>query len=76
MLESFEMQLNEYSINLLQGKFGKEEVIETLLDHASDNAYMTKVLKVWERDEDVRRNYYVKEKMGLNQIAKGIVTII
>ena len=67
------MQLNEYSINLLQGKFERKEVIETLLDHALDNGYVTKVLNLCERDEDVGDNYYVREKMGLNQIEKGIV---
>ena len=67
----------EYTINLLQGKsFGKEKVIETLLDHALDNGYVTKVLTLCQRDENVAHNYYVRYKMGLNQIAKGIVTII
>ena len=66
------MKLNEYSINLLQGKFGCKDIIETLLDHALDNAYMMKVLKLCERDEDVRGNYYVVKKMGLNQTTKGI----
>lgn len=67
------MQLNEYSINLLQGKFKRKEVIETLLDHALDNGYVTKVLKLCEHDENVGHNYYVRKKMGLNQIVKGIV---
>ena len=70
------MQFNEYSINLLQGKFQHKEVIETLLDHALDNGYVTKVLKLCQRDGNVGHNQCVRNKIGLSTVAKGIVTII
>ena len=50
--------------------------MEILLDHALDNGYVTKVLQLCERDQAIAHNYHVRNKMGLNQIAKGIVMII
>ena len=67
------MQLNEFSIPLLQDQYGQDEVIETLLDYGKDTGYQLIVLKKGIHDKDVGITDLLREKVGKNQEAIGRV---